>query len=284
MAQKKDEHDVEEKRAMIEPGNKEISIRKQCALAGLNRRSYYNTRQPETDENLMFMKLIDREYTDRPFYGSRRMVQMLKKHKYDVNRKRVQRLMRKMGLEAIYPKRRLSFRGPDSEVFPYLLRNVTIDRPDQVWAADITYIPMKNGFMYLVAIIDWYSRKVISWELSNSLTADFCVRALGKALQQGTPEIFNTDQGCQFGSQEFTKLLKAKGIKISMDGKGRCYDNIFVERFWRTVKYEEVYIKAYRDGYEARQELEKYFLFYNAERPHQSHEYKTPEEVYAKAA
>lgn len=284
MAQKKDEHGIEEKRAMIEPENKEISIRKQCELAGLNRRSYYNARKSETDENLMYMKLIDREYTDRPFYGSRRMVQMLRNHKYDVNRKRVQRLMRKMGLEAIYPKRRLSFRGPDGEVFPYLLRDVKIDHPDQVWAADITYIPMKSGFMYLVAIIDWYSRKVISWELSNSLATDFCVRALEKALQQGTPEIFNTDQGCQFGSQEFTKLLKAKGIKISMDGKGRCYDNIFVERFWRTVKYEEVYIKAYNDGHEAWQELEKYFRFYNVERPHQSHDYRTPEEMYLKAA
>jgi len=269
---------------MIERGNPEISIRKQCELVSLNRRSYYNARQPETDENLAIMGLIDREYTEHPFYGSRRMLQMLRKNGYEVNRKRVRRLMRLMGLEAIYPKRRLSFRGPDSEVFPYLLRDITIDRPDQVWAADITYIPMKDGFMYLVAIIDWYSRKVISWELSNSLSADFCVRALEKALQQGTPEIFNTDQGCQFGCQEFTKLLKAKGIKISMDGKGRCYDNIFVERFWRTVKYEEVYIKAYRDGYEARQELEKYFRFYNAERPHQSHEYRTPEEVYAKAA
>jgi putative transposase len=269
---------------MIEPANKEISIRKQCELAGLNRRSYYNDRQPETDENLMFMKLIDREYTDRPFYGSRRMVQMLKKHKHQVNRKRVQRLMRKMGLEAIYPKRRLSFRGQDSEVFPYLLRDVKIDHPDQVWAADITYIPMKNGFMYLVAIIDWYSRKVISWDLSNSMTSDFCVRALELALRQGTPEIFNTDQGSQFGSKEFTKLLKDKGVKISMDSKGRCYDNIFVERFWRTVKHEEVYIKAYIDGHEARQELEKYFRFYNMERPHQSFDYKTPDKVYREAA
>ena len=269
---------------MIERGNPGISIRKQCDLVGLNRRSYYNARQPETGDNLAIMELIDREYTEHPFYGSRRMVQMLRKNGHEVNRKRVRRLMRLMGLEAIYPKRRLSFRGPDSEVFPYLLRNITIDRPDQVWAADITYIPMKNGFMYLVAIIDWYSGKVISWELSNSLSANFCVRALEKALQQGTPEIFNTDQGCQFGSQEFTKLLKAKGIKISMDGKGRCYDNIFVERFWRTVKYEEVYIKIYKDGLEARHELEKYFQFYNAERPHQSHDYRTPAEVYLKAA
>ncbi len=269
---------------MIERGNPGISIRKQCDLVGLNRRSYYNARQPETGDNLAIMELIDREYTEHPFYGSRRMVQMLRKNGHEVNRKRVRRLMRLMGLEAIYPKRRLSFRGPDSEVFPYLLRDITIDRPDQVWAADITYIPMKNGFMYLVAIIDWYSRKVISWELSNSLTSDFCVRALEKALQQGAPEIFNTDQGCQFGSQEFTKLLKAKGIKISMDGKGRCYDNIFVERFWRTVKYEEVYIKTYKDGHEARQELEKYFRFYNMERPHQSHDYRTPEDVYLRAA
>jgi len=270
---------------MIEPENKALSIRKQCELVGLNRRSYYNIGKSESRENLDIMKFIDQEYTEQPVYGSRRMVQVLKqKYGIKINRKRSQRLMRKMGLEAIYPKRRLSLRGPDSEVFPYLLREVEVSRPDQVWAADITYIPMKSGFMYLMAIIDWYSRKVIAWELSNSLSAEFCVRALERALQQGTPEIFNTDQGIQFGSEEFTRPLKDRDIKISMDGKGRCYDNIFVERFWRTVKYEEIYLKNYSDGQEAYQELERFFRRYNTERPHQSLDYKTPEMVYRSAA
>ena len=270
---------------MIESGNKALSIRKQCELVGLNRRSYYNVRKFESPENLDIMKHLDREYTEQPVFGSRRMVQVLKqKYGMQINRKRAQRLMRKMGLEAIYPKRRLSLSGPESEVFPYLLRDVEVNRPDQVWAADITYIPMKSGFMYLVAIIDWYSRKVIAWELSNSLSAEFCVRALERALQHGTPEIFNTDQGGQFGSKEFTQLLKDRKVKISMDGKGRCYDNIFVERFWRTVKYEEVYLKSYSDGQEAYQELSRFFRRYNTERPHQSLDYRTPEMVYSSAA
>lgn len=269
---------------MIEPKNPEISIRKQCRLLGMNRRSYYNARKDESAENLLLMRLIDREYTDHPFYGSRQMANVLRRKRHVVNRKRVQRLMRLMGLQAIYPKKRLSMKGPDSIIYPYLLRGVEVTHPNQVWAADITYVPMRHGYMYLVVVMDWYSRRVIAWELSNTLHSDFCVRTLEAALAQGCPEIFNTDQGSQFSCRAFTDKLKERGIQISMDGRGRAYDNIFVERFWRSVKYEEIYLKAYQDGLEARQELDKYFRFYNTERPHQGLEAQTPEEVYTKAA
>ena len=269
---------------MIEPKNPEMSIRKQCRLLGLNRRSYYYSRKDESAENLLLMRLIDREYTDHPFYGSRQMASVLRRKRHVVNRKRIQRLMRLMGLQAIYPKKRLSLKGPDSVIYPYLLRGVEVTHPSQVWAADITYVPMRNGFLYLVVVMDWYSRRVIAWELSNTLNSDFCVRTLEAALAQGCPKIFNTDQGSQFSCRAFTDKLKERGIQISMDGRGRAYDNIFVERFWRSVKYEEIYLKAYQDGLEARQELDKYFRFYNTERPHQGLEAQTPEEVYTKAA
>ena len=216
------------------------------------------------------MKLIDRQYLVTPFYGARKMAAWLKSRRHRVNRKRIQRLMRLMGLKAIYRRPRTSVPAKRHKIYPYLLSGMKITRPNQVWAADITYIPMSRGFLYLVAIIDWYSRYVISWRLSNTLDADFCVTALEEALSKGKPEIFNTDQGSQFTGEAFTGLLKRHGVKISLDGKGSYRDNIFIERLWRTVKYEEVYLKAYQDGREARISIGRYFRFYNTERPHQS--------------
>ncbi len=227
------------------------------------------------------MKLIDRQYLATPFYGARKIAVVLKKQSgLTVNRKRVRRLMKFMGIRAVYRRPRTSKPAPEHEVYPYLLRDLKITRPNQVWAADITYIPMSRGFLYLVAIIDWYSRYVISWRLSNTLDADFCVATLEEALSRGTPEIFNTDQGSQFTGEAFTRLLKEHNVRISMDGKGSYNDNLFIERLWRTVKYEEMYLKAYEDGREARISLGEYFRFYNTSRPHQSLGYRTPAEVY----
>ena len=226
------------------------------------------------------MKLIDRQYLATPFYGARKIAAWLKSQNQRVNRKRVRRLMRVMGLKAIYRRPRTSKPGPGHKIYPYLLGGMKITRPNQVWAVDITYIPMARGFLYLVAIIDWYSRYVLSWKLSNTLDTGFCVEALEEALKKGKPEIFNTDQGSQFTGEAFTGLLKQHGIRISMDGKGSYNDNLFVERLWRTVKYEEVYLKAYQDGRDARIGLGNYFRFYNTERPHQTHGYRTPAEVY----
>ena len=214
----------------------------QCALVGLSRSSYYYEPAAESAENLALMVRIDREYTDHPFHGSRGMTSWLRREGYEVNRKRVQRLMRLMGLEAVYPKPRLSVRSAGHKVYPYLLRNVAIERPDQVWSTDITYIPMPQGFMYLTAVMDWYSRYVLSWRLSNTLEVEFCLEALGEALSQGCPEVFNTDQGAQFTTASFTGRLEKAGAKVSMDGRGRWLDNVFVERLWRTVKYEYVYL------------------------------------------
>jgi len=226
------------------------------------------------------MKLIDRQYLATPFYGARRMAAWLKKQGYRVNRKRVRRLMRTMGIEAVYRRPKTSKPAPGHRVYPYLLHGREITRPNQVWAADITYIPMARGFLYLVAIIDWYSRYVLSWRLSNTLDDGFCVDALEEALRKGRPDIFNTDQGAQFTGEAFIGLLTHHGVKISMDGKGRYSDNLFIERLWRTVKYEEVYMKAYQDGKEARVGIGDYFRFYNTERPHQSLCYRTPAEVF----
>jgi putative transposase len=226
------------------------------------------------------MKLIDRQYLATPFYGARRMAVWLKNQGYRVNRKRVRRLMRIMGLEAIYRRPRTSKPAPGHKIYPYLLSGMEITRPNQVWAADITYVPMARGFLYLVAIIDWYSRYVLSWRLSNTLDADFCVEALEGALRKGRPDIFNTDQGAQFTSEAFTGILRQHGVRISMDGKGRYSDNLFIERLWRTVKYEEVYLKAYQNGRDARVGIGNYFRFYNAERPHQALGYLTPAEVF----
>jgi putative transposase len=231
----------------------------------------------EEDE---LMKLIDRQYLITPFYGARKMAVWLKSQGHQVNRKRVRRLMSLMGLKAIYRRPRTSKPAPGNKVYPYLLNGVAITRPNQVWAADITYIPMQHGFLYLVAIIDWYSRYVLAWRLSNTLGTDFCVEALEEALEQGKPEIFNTDQGSQFTTAAFTRILEKHQIRVSMDGKGRYNDNLFIERLWRTVKYEEVYLKAYQNSKDARYSLNRYFRFYNNQRPHQSLEYRTPAEVY----
>jgi putative transposase len=227
------------------------------------------------------MKLIDRLYIAIPFYGARKIADCLKKQVHLVNRKRVQRLMRLMGIRAIYRRPRTSKPGKGHKVYPYLLKGLKVTRPNQVWAADITYIPMAKGFLYLMAIIDWYSRYVLSWRLSNTLDVDFCVDALKEALRKGSPEIFNTDQGSQFTGDEFSGVLKKHNIRISMDSKGSYNDNLFIERLWRSVKYEEVYLKAYQSGREARISLGNYFLFYNTERSHQTLGYRTPAEVFA---
>jgi putative transposase len=266
---------------MIETNNPKISLRRQCSLVGLSRATYYWQPAGESEQNLKLMKMIDREYTRAPFYGSRKItVRLNKKLLEKVNRKRVVRLMQKMGLQAIYPRKKASIPDHQHKKYPYLLRNLSITHPNQVWATDITYIPMRQGFMYLTAIMDWYSRFVITWQLSNTLDGLFCLEALKLALQQGTPEIFNTDQGAQFTAQAFTNELEAAGVLVSMDGRGRAYDNIFVERLWRTIKYEDIYIKDYASVIELQNGLEDYLWLYNYERPHQGLGYRTPAEVY----
>jgi putative transposase len=253
-----------------------LSIVRQCELLGLARSSCYYQPQAESAENLALMRRIDEQYLETPFYGSRKMAVVLR-----VNRKRVQRLMRRMGLEAIYPKRCTTRPAPGHKIYPYLLRNVAITRPNQVWSSDITYLPLRHGFLYLTAVLDWYSRYVLSWRLSNTLEGSFCLEALEEALAGGRPEIFNSDQGAQFTSAAFTSRLQAEGIAISMDGRGRALDNVFVERLWRTVKYEEVYIKDYADGWDAEAQLRAYFEFYDHRRLHQALGYRTPAEVYS---
>jgi len=233
---------------------------------------------------LLLMQLIDEQYTLTPFYGSRKMTAFLRRSGHRVNRKRIQGLMQEMGLEAIYPKPKLSQAHPEHKIYPYLLRDLSIDRPNQVWAADITYIRLYRGFLYLVAVMDWVSRYVISWELSTSLEVDFCLLALESALQVGCPEIFNTDQGSQFTSVSFTDRLQEQDIRISMDGRGRVFDNIFTERLWRSLKYEEVYLKDYRSVSEAQEGIDRYLTLYNQERLHQSLNYQTPAEVYFQRA
>jgi putative transposase len=249
-------------------------------LLGLNRASYYHEPATETIENLRLMRRIDEQYLKTPFYGSRRMAAWLTREGEEVNRKRVKRLMGLMGLEAIHPGPRTTVRNPDHKVYPYLLRGVKVERRDQVWSTDITYIPMYQGFMYLTAVIDWYSRYVLSWSLSNSLDGRFCLEALEEALRQGKPGIFNTDQGVQYPARSFTSRLEAAGVLVSMDGRGRALDNVFVERLWRSLKYEEVYLKDYRSVAELVTGLTNWFRFYNEERPHQSLKYRTPAEVY----
>lgn len=249
-------------------------------MLSVARSSYYFDPKPETTENLMLMELIDQEYTKHPFYGTRRITVWLKERGYCVNRKRVQRLMRTMGLEAICPKRNLSKGKREHKIYPYLLRGVKIARSNQVWSTDITYVKMRGGFMYLTSIMDWYSRYVLSWKLSNSLEVSFCLEALEEALKTGKPEIFNTDQGVQFTSEKYTRCLEEAKIQISMDGRGRALDNIFIERLWRTVKYEEIYLKEYENVKSLYVSLKKYFDFYNNERPHQSLDYQTPRNVH----
>lgn len=270
------------RRAWIDKGDT-MSISIQCALANVSRATIYSNWKPkEVDESdLLISRLIDEEYTRHPFYGSRRMVVFLKNAGYPVNRKRVQRLMRQMGLVGMAPGPNTSRSRPEHAKYRYLLRGVDVIRPNQVWSTDITYIRMPGGFVYLVAIIDWYSRKVLSWRISNTMEAVFCVDCLEDALRAyGKPEIFNSDQGSQFTSEAFTDVLKREGIEISMDGRGRVFDNIFVERLWRNVKYEDIYLKDYGDMMELMVGLTEYFAFYNSERPHQSLGDKTPDIVY----
>jgi putative transposase len=257
-----------------------LTISRQCQVAGLARSSFYYQAAPESPGNLELMRLLDEQYTRTPFYGRLRLTEWLRQQGYPVNHKRVARLMKQMGIQAVYPKPRLSLPNQQHRVYPYLLGGLSIERPNQVWSTDITYIRLQHGFLYLVAILDWHSRYVISWELSNSLDASFCVSALDRALDQARPEIFNSDQGSQFTSQEFTGKLEAVQIRISMDGRGRAFDNIFIERLWRSVKYEEVYLKSYPSVWEAEEGLDRYFQFYNQERLHQSLNYRTPHQIY----
>jgi putative transposase len=258
-----------------------MPITRQCRLLELSRSSVYYQAVPLPEATLALMRRIDEIHLKLPFYGSRRIRDQLQREGYKVNRKKVRRLMHLMGISALYPKRRTSLPGRGHKIYPYLLRDMTIDRPNQVWSADICYIPMARGFLYLVAIMDWASRKVLSWRLSNTMDTEFCVDALEEALSlHGTPEIFNTDQGAQFTSDAFTSVLKDAGVRISMDGKGRWIDNVFIERLWRSLKYEEVYLKAYETVAEAIRGIGDYFDLYNEERPHQALARLTPNEAY----
>ncbi len=266
---------------MIDFKDSQVSVSKQCRLLDLNRSSVYYRPVPVSSQDLTWMRLIDEQYLKTPFYGSRSMTLHFRRLGYKVNRKRIQRLMRLMGIEAIYPKPKTSRGHPDHKIYPYRLKDLTINRPNQVWAADITYVPMARGFMFLVAVMDWYSRKVLSFRLSNTLDTDFCLEAVSEAIQTyGPPEVFNTDQGAQFTSRGFTDLLEQHQIVISMDGRGRVKDNIFIERLWWTVKYQYLYLRSFDSGLELRQGLEGWFRFYNQERPHQSFGQLTPDEVF----
>lgn len=265
---------------LVELKHPDLSMRHQCELLNLNRSTLYYEPVAVDCKTLILMNLIDEEYTRHPFYGSRKMTVFLRELGHQVNRKRIQRLMRLMGLEAIYPKPNTSKPSCEHKVYPYLLKGLDIIRPNQVWATDITYIRLSNGFVYLVAILDWASRYVLAWRLSNSLDSSFCLDALDESLQCARPDIFNSDQGAQFTSEAFTTRLLNRKIKISMDSRGRALDNVFVERLWRSVKYEEVYLKDYQSVREAKEGLGRYFEFYNTERFHQALDYQTPEKIY----
>ena len=270
----------EHERTLIEVGHPALSVRRQCELLGLSRSSLYYEPAGETSESLRLMRLIDEQYAACPFYGSRRMTEWLARRGEEVNRKRVRRLMRAMGLEAIYPRPRTSVAGKGHKVYPYLLRGVAIERPDQVWSTDITYVPMATGFMYLAAVIDWFSRYVIAWRLSNTLDGSFCTEMLEEALSRGRPGVFNTDQEAQFTAEAFTSRLESARVAVSMDGRGRALVNVFVERLWRAVKYEDIYIQGYDEVPELRRGLAQYFAFYNHARLHQALGYRTPADVY----
>jgi putative transposase len=270
---------IEFKRACIEPDHPRLSVRQQCELLGLNRSSWYYEAVGESAENLVLMRRIDELYLRHPSYGSRKMAKMT-----GIDRKRAQRLMRQMGLEAIYPKPRLSQNPTEHRIYPYLLRNVAIVHPNQVWSSDITYVPMPQGWMYLTVVLDWFSRYVLSWRLSNTLDGLFCLEALEEALARGTPEIFNTDQGVQYTAQAFTGRLEAAGVAVSMDGRGRWMDNVFVERLWRTVKHEHLYLHDYATPRALQAGLADYFPLYNEERIHAALDYRTPMAVYHEVA
>ena len=268
---------------MIEPSNDNLSISAQCALLSISRSGLYYDPKGNSPLNLQLMRLIDEQFLITPFYGSRQMARHLRRQGYCVGRHRVRRLMKLMGIQAIYQKPRTSMPHPDHKIYPYLLRNLAITRPNQVWCADITYIPIKRGFLYLISIMDWYSRKVLSWRISNTMDARFCVEALEDALRlHGKPEIFNTDQGSQFTSFDFMNVLNENKIRISMDGKGRWMDNVFIERLWRSLKYECVYMNAFETGCQARTEIGVWLGFYNHSRPHSTFDGQTPDEVYNK--
>ncbi len=265
----------------IDRDHESLSIRRQCQLLNIHRSQFYYEAVPESEENLDLMRLMDEQHLKQPTWGSRNMAWFLSKRMgQSVNRKKTQRLMRRMGLEGMAPGPSTSKRNPKHKVYPYLLKDVIVERPNQVWCSDITYIPLRRGFLYLVAVMDWYSRHVISWRLSNSLDVDFCLEALDEAFDHNTPEIFNTDQGAQFTSRFFTERLLSRNVEISMDGKGRALDNVFIERLWRSVKYEDIYLKSYESGADCYKGLSSYFKFYSHERPHQSLDFRTPWEVH----
>ena len=265
---------------MIERGAA-TTVKRQAQLLGLSRASVYYQPRPVSERDLLLMRRLDELHLEAPYYGARKLARQLRREGHDVGRKHVGTLMQRMGIEALYRKPRTSIPARGAATYPYLLENLAIERPNQVWASDITYVPMAHGFLYLMAIIDLFSRKVLAWRLSNTLTPDFCVEALEEALAKfGPPEIFNTDQGSQFTSEEWLAPLKAAGVAISMDGKGRWIDNVFIERLWRSVKYEEVYLRGYANGHEAQRSLSKYFTFYNIRRLHETLDYATPDEVY----
>jgi putative transposase len=267
---------VDLKRELVETGHPHLSIRRQCELLDLNRSSYYLPAATESAENLRLMRRIDEQFLKTPFYGSRRMAVVLGSPEEPVNRKRVQTLMRLMGIEALHPKPRTTTPAAGAQIYPYLLRDRKLTEVDQAWSSDITYVPMRYGFMYLTAVIDWYSRYVLSWRLSNTLDGGFCLEALNESLSTGRPEIFNTDQGVQFTARAYTGRLEEAGVAVSMDGRGRALDNVFVERLWRSIKYEDIYIKDYEQVAELLAGLTAYFHFYNEERPHQSLDYQIP--------
>lgn len=269
---------------MVETDHPELSIKRQCELLKLSHSSYYYQPKSISEEERILLRLLDEQYLKTPFYGSRKMTVYLRELGYLVNRKRVQRLMCELGIEALYPKPRLIKVNLAHQVYPYLLRDLNIELANQVWCTDITYLPVLRGHFYLVAIMDWYSRKVLSWKISNTLDVDFCIETLQEALSEfGCPCIFNSDQGSQFTSNVFTQLLKDKEIRISMDGRGRYLDNIFIERLWRSLKYELIYIKSFEDGRHLQSEVKDWFNWYNTERPHQALDYQKPEQVYAKS-
>lgn len=266
---------------MVNPRETELSLKEQCQLLDINRSSYYyQAKEPKEEENVI-LRLLDEQYLKTPFYGSRKMTAYLREQGYCVNRKRVIKLMHKLGLQTIYEKKKTSARNPEHRIYPYLIRDVEINRANQVWCIDITYLPIGKGYYYLVAIMDWYSRRVLSWRISNTMDVKFCCNALEQALEKyGKPEIFNSDQGSQFTSKDFTQILLEAQVKISMDGRGRCFDNIFIERLWRSLKYELIYIYEFEDGQHLNQEVKNWINWYNHERLHQALHYKTPHFVY----
>ena len=266
---------------MIEPGHPTLSVVRQCELVSVSRSGFYYQPAGETPVNLMLMRLIDEQFLQTPWYGSRQMARHLRREGYTVGRKRIRRLMAKMGLVPIYQRPRTTVPHPDHQVYPYLLREMAVDRPNQVWCADITYIPMRRGFLYLVAVMDWSTRKVLSWRVSNTMDADFCIEALEEALARfGRPDIFNTDQGSQFTSPRFTGVLRDAGVRISMDGRGRWMDNVFIERLWRSLKYECIYLHAFETGSQLRAGLAYWIGYYNTRRPHSTLAGRTPDEAY----